>query len=793
MASSQQLTIVDNDTQQPVELVTIASNNPNVAVMTNEAGEVNISPLKGAARIQIRHVSYEPINTSYEKLSGKTIVYITPLKLAIDEVVISASKWEQSVYDIPNKITAISTKEVHRENPQTAADMLSSTGEVFVQKSQFGGGSPKLRGFSANSVLLVVDGVRMNNAIYRSGNLQNVINIDPNALEGAEVVFGPGSVIYGSDALGGVMDFHTKDLHYGMDSLRISGSAMGRYSSAANENTVHADLHMGGNALASYTSVSHSDFGDLLAGSNRPDGYPQFGKRPFYVAQNPSGEDIIIPNDDPNVQIGSGFSMTNLVQKVGWKASDATTLTYGFYYSTTSDIPRYDRLVETDDDGRPVDATWYYGPQTWMMHNLQYKTAQSTALFDQIKITAAWQDYEESRNDRGFGDDRLRTRTEMVDVYSLNIDVDKQLPSGNLYYGVEWLYNDVTSQGYRLYRSIDSIAPTTPRYPDGGSSYTSYAVYANYKWDISQSWTFNSGIRYSHTGLQARIEDQSDLAFPYDELNVTNGALNGSLGVVYNPSPVLKFSTALASGFRAPNIDDIGKVFDFSGGELQVPNPALEPEYSYNAEMGIESRLDTWEFGITAFYTWVDNAIVRRDFRFNGQDSIVYDNELRKVVALTNTGEAVIYGFSAELEYFFNERWQAASTFTWMDGEDITNNEPLRHTTPAFGKIAVNYQSERLWASCYGEFNAARLRADIPASEIDDKPYLYAMHESNPARDGSPAWYTLNFKVAWDMTDQINISGGIENLLDKHFRPYSSGISAPGRNITLALRATFNK
>ena len=100
-------------------------------------------------------------------------------------------------------------QDVQFQNPQTTADLLSNSGEVFIQKSQQGGGSPMIRGFATNRVLIAVDEVRMNNAIFRSGNLQNVISIDPFAVENTEVLFGPGSVIYGSDAIGGVMSFTT--------------------------------------------------------------------------------------------------------------------------------------------------------------------------------------------------------------------------------------------------------------------------------------------------------------------------------------------------------------------------------------------------------------------------------------------------------------------------------------------------------------------------------------------------------------------------------------------------------
>lgn len=789
----QTITITEQGTNNPIELATIASNSPKYFVTTDKNGRADISALVGAKHIEIRFIGYKTIKTSFEGLKNDNFsIQMEEAGLAMDEVVISANKWEQSVYEIPNKIISINQKTINYTNPQTSADMLTSTGEVFVQKSQYGGGSPKLRGFAANSVLMVIDGVRMNNAIYRSGNLQNIISVDPNSLEGAEVVLGPGSVIYGSDALGGVMDFHTKRPKFSSanDQLNVEASAMGRYSSASDENTFHLDLNLGWSKIASYTSFSSSKLGDLKAGSNRPDGYDTFGKRDFYVAQDAAGNDVIIPNSDPNLQVGSGFDSRSFVQKLSFRANDELEFGYGFYFSTTSDVPRYDRLNSVDENGVPNDAEWYYGPQKWQMHAVNMKLVKSVLLFNQMKAVLAFQDYEESRVDRGFGDNRLRTRTEAVDVYSINIDLDKELSSGNIFYGVEMLYNDISSTAVRVNQSTGEVTFPSTRYPDGGSKYWSYAAYLSHKWNLNTSWTLNSGLRYSFVKLESKISDQSELSFPFDKLTVDNGALNGSLGLVYSPNRSLKANLALASGFRAPNVDDVGKVFDFSDGEVQVPNANLEPEYSYNIEAGIESKLTkAIEIGLTGFYTLVDNAMVRRDFTFNGQDSIIFDGELSKVVALTNTGEANIYGFSVELEAKPFDRILFKGSITGVYGEDKTHKEPLRHTSPLFGKISATYQFNKLRATAYVDFNGARYRKDIPSSEINDKPELYAIHNSDPSKDGSPAWYTVNLQGAYDFNKHFQLSGGIENIFDIHYRPYSSGISAPGRNIIIALRA----
>ena len=193
----------------------------------------------------------------------------TTTEKTLGEVIVSVNKWEQKLNELPNKIVKVNRYDILKNNPQTAADLLGQTGTVFIQKSQLGGGSPMIRGFATNRVLLVIDGVRMNNAIYRSGNLQNVISIDALSTETAEVIFGPGSLIYGSDAIGGVMDFHTLDARFSKDKkIVVKGSVLGRYSTANKENTLHADINLGWKKWSLLSSLSYSKFDDLKMGKN---------------------------------------------------------------------------------------------------------------------------------------------------------------------------------------------------------------------------------------------------------------------------------------------------------------------------------------------------------------------------------------------------------------------------------------------------------------------------------------------------------------------------------------------
>lgn len=779
---AQNALVVDDATGKPIIDVFIYHENKEDVSYTDEKGIADISSFpKGLVFFQ--HPSFHQQSIAY--LGNDLRVSLKEKIMSFNEVVISANKWEQEEENVSQQIMTVSKKTIQFQNPQTSADLLAGSGQVFVQKSQLGGGSPKIRGFAANSVLLVVDGVRMNNAIFRSGNLQNVINIDPNALESSEVIFGPGSVIYGSDALGGVMDFHTIEPQWSTDAVTdISGNAMARYSTAANERTGHLDVSVARQKFTFFHSSSFTAFDDLRAGGHRSGGYEGEFEREFYV-ERINGQDQLVRNDDINVQKFSGYDLFNSISKAKFRLSPNTDISYGFYYSTTSDIPRYDNLTETlwTDTDSLAAAEWYYGPQKWQMHNLKLNFYESNALFDQARVTLAYQRFEESRNDRDFGDDRLRTRTEIVDMYSAALDFDKEFARSNLYYGMDFYHNDIASDAYRRNIETGAFSETSSRYPDGGSDFTSFAVYGSYVNELTEQVTFNSGIRFNSISLKANTTDDRALANNSAELDLQNSALNGSLGLAINLNEVNKISYNISTGFRSPNVDDVGKVFDV-GTSVVVPNPSLTPEYSLSYELAYQRKTERSLFKVVAFHSRLFDAIIDGPYTLNGSSTASIDGETLDVFAKVNTGDAEIYGGSMIFRAEVADNWAVSKTISYTGGRDITNDEPLRHTTPIFGKATVTFQEKKLRSEFYIEYNSDRDADAIPSSEIDRKSYLYTA-------SGSPGWYTLNLKSSYQISEHVNLNAGIENILDKHYRPYSSGISAPGRNFIVAVRASI--
>lgn len=783
--NSQIIIVKDAETGEPLELAYLTSENNKIYTITNTKGQTDISDFKGEEQIVIRLFGYMTEIRSYSELESQKEVSLKPTGINMEEIVVSANRRNQLLRDIPSNVTVLSPKLITLQNPQTAADMLSLSGRVFIQKSQQGGGSPMIRGFATNRLVYTIDGIRMNTAIFRAGNIQNVISIDPFTIEEAEVVFGPGSVMYGSDAIGGVMSFGTIAPNLSLtDDALISGKSVIRFSSANMEKTGHFSVNVGKKKWAWVSSVSFTDYGDLKMGSKGPDEY----LRPYYVTRQDS-TDIIVTNPNPLVQTPSGYSQMNMMQKIRFKPNKHWDFQYGFHYSETSDYSRYDRHIRYKK-GLPRYGEWYYGPQIWMMNNLNISHQYKTLLYDQMFLRMAVQNFEESRISRDINKPERERRIENVDAYSVNLDLMKHIGKKNEFsYGLEYILNDVNSTGINENIEAGTSQPGPARYPQ--SSWSSYAVYISDNFKLTEKMNIQTGVRYNQFLLDA-VFDTSFYPFPYTEANINDGALTGSIGIVIRPGEKSLISIGIATAFRSPNVDDLGKVFDSEPGYVMVPNPDLKAEYAYSADIGVAKLFgDYVKIDLSAYYTLLKNAMVRRDFTLNGLDSIVYDGEMSKVLALQNAAEATVYGFQAGLEINIPGGFGIASDLNYQKGEEELDDgsvSPSRHAAPLFGNTKFFYNSGKLNMMIYALYSDEKSYEELPEEE-KAKTEIYATDDDgNPY---SPAWYTLNFKAGYKVTDHFSLSAGLENITDVRYRPYSSGICGAGRNFILSLKLMF--
>lgn len=811
---AQKVKVLNKETGKVVKNVNVFNFDNTVSLTTDNNGLTDISSIKEGEIIYFSHLSYAVLKIKKSKLRELNfIVKLAKESEELDEVIISSFKKEEKAKRIAEQIAVLSSKDIQKVSPQTSADLLATIPGIKVQKSQFGGGSPVIRGMESNRVLLVVDGVRLNNAIYRKGHLQNSITLSPNLLDKTEVVFGPSSVMYGSDALGGVIHYYTKTLKLS-EETKVNSQLFSRYSSVNQEITTNVSAEVSFSNWASFTSVSYSDFGDLKAGTNRNQGFSDWGKV-FYFSENVNGNYAEYPtlNTDPNRLKNTGYNQTDVLQKFFVPLSKNTDLKVNLQYSTSSDIQRFDRLTELTDatDSSSLKfAEWYYGPQDRLLISSQLLINPNKNWLESGAITAAYQNIKESRIQRKFGSLDRSYREETVNVFSVNgdfsvpIDVKK---TRILSYGFEVANNDLSSNSFGKTLNIvdgqingfSNDFKVQSRYADGGSNYLSSAVYIGYRQDVNSKSTLNSGIRYTSTHLNAKWIDQTFLDLPTTTVSTHNSAVTATLGYAYKPNINWQINGVLSSGFRSPNIDDVARVREKSG-NVTIPNFDVKPEYAYSSEISVQKYFNNRKFrlGANLYYTLLDNYI-QRDYVFNADGSIKqveFDGEFGNAVNNQNKGNAYILGYTVNYLGKISDLINTSGFITYTKGRTYDTEEPMSSIPPLFGQFQLNYRKNKIAFGAEFRFNSKKDIEDYNFTEGIDNHDLTPIVDANATNDediyyGAPSWMTFGLNGSYDVNNNISVQARLDNLFDEHYIEFASGVSSPGRNLSVSFTANF--
>jgi hemoglobin/transferrin/lactoferrin receptor protein len=727
-----------------------------------------------------QHPSYISRQFGHPQISDQTTIVLHRKRILIDEYVISASKSRESKLIIPYMVNVIEEEELKESTGLSAAEILEGTGNILVQKTQGGGGSPILRGFEANKILLVVDGVRLNNTIYRNGHLQNSITIDHAILNRTEVIFGPTSIMYGSDALGGVIHYYTRDPELGKaDSTKLKLQAYAQYATAMKGKTGHLDFSVGKKRWGFLTSVTYKDLGDVRIGAQRDPYLGDWGKVMHYVDQV-NGVDSTLANDNTLIQKKTGYSQLDLLQKIRYTPSQYVDWVLNLQYSTSSDIDRLDKL--NDYSGVNLNyASWYYGPQDRLLVSLKNVLKKDNWMFTNMTSIVAFQNVDEDRNSRKFRNEELLSQKENVKVLSLNVDLLKVWGVNHkLNYGVEVNHNRVGSEAWYENIHTGDRASAQTRYPEGGSETWSASGYASYKWIMHEKLVLNGGARYNWGQLTSIFHNPM---LDYDRIHINHGALTGSLGLVYKPSTRWQINSILSTGFRNPNVDDYGKV-RAKDNFVTVPNPDISPEYTYNAELGISRIVEGYmKIELVAYYSYLKDAIVRTNYQLNGEDSLHYDGDTYKITTNYNTGEAYIYGASLGVTANLNKNILLKGTLNYTKGHNLSDDVPLGHIPPLFGRTSLTYRKSRFFIDTYLVYQGWK--------DIEDFSPYGEDNEGEAMEYGFPSWWTFNMKAGFEVLNYFDLLVAVENIFDQFYKPYASGISAPGRNFILTARFTI--
>ena len=778
---SAQTIIVTDTANNPIAGVLVYNENINFTGKTGKNGSILLPDSIKSVELNFYLFGFKSakINTGTIFKNGG-IVVLKPISHSLQDIII-VGRNEQYLQDIISETSIISQKDIEVTQSKTTADALMMSGNVFVQKTQFGGGSPVLRGFEANRVLLVLDGIRMNNAIYRNGHLQNSINVDNFALKRIEILFGPGSLTYGSDAIGGVIHFKTKDPVFNTQYVDYKL----RYSSAAREKTGFIGINYGKKNFANLFIFSKSSFGDLVSGSKRPAKYPGFGKRNYYV-KTIEGKDTIVKNENPDKQIGTGYSQYNILNKSLFRLNKNALFTFNLQFSNTSDIPRYDFLTEKKN-GHFKYAEWYYGPQKRFLGSMRLDFSNVNIMYDNAVLIAAIQKINEDRIYRKYKKAKRNMNIERLWVASFSADFKKYIrhnKNHELVYGVDFQYNDLSSSAKRIdINTGETDFDILTRYPSGLAINYRMGGYLQYVFgEHDYPYQLSFGYRLENNDIDIRYERSNVVKWPeeyIDGLHNENTSHAFSTGIKYDFGYDYVISANLSSAFRNPNIDDLAKI-RVKKGEMLVPNLDLKTENSYNFEYSLSKVFkkdnNFIKLKATAYFTKLYNVIVRDVFTLPDGSSLYIDgNDTLQVMANQNDKSEEVLGFSFGIKGKY-KKLDFSSAFVYTNGNivrDVYDISPAPHIPPVFGNAKLSYNHKKLDIDFILLYNGKKPLKEYGGSV--DNP-------ENATEDGTYAWTTYNIYITYKWKKFINVNLGVENILDLHYRPFASGVSAAGRN-----------
>jgi len=670
-------------------------------------------------------------------------------KFTMKEIVVTATRSPEEVAKAPAAVGVVTSKELQERQPRTAAEALREETGITVQKTNHNGGAPIIRGMMGNQILVMVDGIRLNNAIYRFGPNQYLNTVDPGAVSRIEVVRGPGSVYYGSDAMGGVVNVLTRDppgpllADGGRGGLRVAGIQRGRWASADQEALSRTELALSGTRAALSLGGTYKDVGNFVAGRGFKgrDSSSQVFPSSWYE-RNFDAKLVAVP-----------FSRHRLVAS----AHSMSERDVEFYHSPDRVDPYQDRTLS-------------YAKWTW---------DRPVPFLSQVEFRGSQQVQKEKWT-------RKTLRSSNAVVYGSANEV--KTPGGGLQaqtlpwkkiditFGLEAYRDQVTSAGFRD-STVYATGVTTRQAVRGdyGTATMDYAggFLLGHAKPLNRLELF-SGIRYDRVQLTSPPDP---LVVPF-EFKQTSSSLTGGGGLRLALWGPLYAVSNVATAFRAPNTDDVLRFGPVETAWFEVPNANLSPEKSTTVDYGLRWDQPRLVAGLTFYNTYVRDLIDRRNGIYNGDT--LYSG--RRVQQRQNVGRARINGVEAEAELSLSQsiRFKGGAFYTY--GQDLTNDQPLRRIPPASGFFGCRYTApeDRLWGEAV--VRAARDQWRWAPGDRSDR-------DMQPVRGRyvTPGYTVVNLRFGAKLTPYLEGTLGIENAANRNYWEHGSRVPASGTNVSLAL------
>ncbi|MEY2903180.1 MAG: hypothetical protein RLY89_2286 [Bacteroidota bacterium] len=647
--------------------------------------------------------------------------------ILLKEVIVTATRQKTNTINLPFSINRITANEIQAAAFRTAPESLTGATGVFVQKTNHGGGSPFVRALTGNQNLLLLDGIRINNSTYRYGPNQYFNTIDVFSIASIEVVRGTGSVQYGSDAMGGVIQVFSKPAKF-QTANTWSGLGMVKMVTGDMEYSGRAELDYRSKNFAFHIGGSNRNFGDLIGG------------------------------DTTGVQSPSGYKEQAYDFQAKWKLKNESVITVASQQVVQKEVPLYHRVKLENF------AFYNFVPQVRGLHYAKWDVPGKSALFSSASFTASYQQTKEVRKYLKNGNANQFEETDRVKTVGLTAEIHSKINENwTANSGIEW-YNDlVNSNKQQISVSNGSILMQRGLYPDQASS-SNFSVFSLHQINLHR-FQINAGLRYNSFAIH--IQDTAAGVNQLGAVTVKPASLVTNLSLLYHISSTQSIYTSFSTGYRAPNIDDMGTLglVDF---RYEVPAYGLKPEKSYNTELGYRILGKRFQSSIALFYMQLKDLVTR--VQVPGQQIGGYNVYIKE-----NSQESFIRGIEMEMAYQLSKTWSIKAGYSQAYGQNTSRNEPMRRVPPINGQVQLKYQYKTFTASIENLFASKQSR--LAQGDKDDNRIPVG---------GTPGWNLVNLYAGYGV-GKVQIHTALINLFNVDYRMHGSGINGAGRNLALSV------
>jgi len=648
--------------------------------------------------------------------------------ISIQEVIVTSQRTPQESINIPYSVSYINRKSLDDFSPRTTPEALMNMNGLFVQKTNHGGGSPFIRGLTGNQTLILIDGIRLNNSIYRYGPNQYMNTIDVFAIDRIEVAKGTGSVQYGTDAIGGALQIFTKSPVLTQQKPSFNGRLFGKYMSGDMEKTGRSELEYRSKKYGALIGATYRDFGDIIGGKAT-------GR------QSPSG-----------------YAEYAFDTKITASLRENIQLTVANQFNMQQHVPVYHKVVLENYLLNEFD------PQQRMLTYARINVQSNENLFNQLRVIGSWQNNIEGRSSQKNGSSLMIRERDQVNTFGFTFDFNSKLSSvWTANSGVE-IYHDQVGSARSETNTTGTDLAVNKRglYPDD-SKYGNYSIFTLHHLDFGK-WIFDGGIRFN--SFDINITDNT-----LGKIKISPEALVFNTALMYNINLEHHVYSTFSSGFRAPNIDDLGTlgIVDF---RYEVPAYNLRPEKSQNYELGYKLNLRKF-FGTAAIYYMNLNQLITR-IKEEGRFIDGY-----QVYKKENTERAYIRGFEAAFNWKALTQLEINSGISYTYGQNMTKDEPLRRIPPLNGRLACTYKFRHLFSS-----------AELIFASKQDRLAQGDISDNRIPQGGTPGWQVFNIYAGYQWAS-VKLNAGLQNVLNEDYRTHGSGINNVGRSAFISVDFSF--